>query len=61
MGPEHQDLASFMGCFLKENNHPEPPGIKFYPMNMMTEREIRYYVDFYLKTHFELVVKLRQE
>ena len=29
-GPKFGDIASFLGCFMKENEHCEPPGFKFY-------------------------------
>ena len=47
-GPNYQDLGSFLGCFMKDNNHPADEGIKFYPENMITEREIRFCAEYYL-------------
>ena len=48
--PNYLDLGSFLGCFMKDNNHPYDEGVKFYPENMITEREIRFCAEYYLTT-----------
>lgn len=42
---------------MKDNEHPEKPGIKFYPENTITEWELRYYVEYYLTVYHEKIYK----
>lgn len=43
------DLASFIHCFMKDNTYSQPPFVKFYQMNTVTEWELRHYVDYFLQ------------
>ncbi|CDW72016.1 UNKNOWN [Stylonychia lemnae] len=40
--PTYLGLGSFLGSIMRENSHPEGYGVKFYPDNAITEREIRF-------------------
>ncbi|CDW84048.1 UNKNOWN [Stylonychia lemnae] len=59
--PNYNDLGSFLGCFMKDNNHPGEFGIKFYPENMITEREIRFCAEKYLSYYHETNYKGDQD
>ncbi|CDW81130.1 choline ethanolamine kinase family protein [Stylonychia lemnae] len=56
-GPKFLDISSFLGCFMKDNEHPEPPYIKIYYENTISEWELRYYTEFYLKRYHQLYYK----
>eukprot|EP00347_Sterkiella_histriomuscorum_P002588 403367564 len=61
--PRSNDLGSFLGCFMKDNAHPEGSGIKQYFENAITEREVRFaanhYLTYYHQTFYKGQLSLR--
>ena len=50
-GPRFWDLASFLHCFMKDNDHPD--GIQLSPMNAIEEFELRHYVEYFLTVQYQ--------
>eukprot|EP00347_Sterkiella_histriomuscorum_P022322 403330890 len=55
IGPSYWDLASYLSTFARENQYASHPGHKFYPQNMVTQREVELYTKLFIEIEFESI------